>query len=591
MNTRGVSMKNRTIYAAFVALIVIIVGIAIWQQRAPTTQNASSTNEVGEQTVGDYTQTMSEEAANQLADELGAFEITATQRELAKNNKAGYAPLDAGRGNPNWINSKARYAYTRLMDFANAECQLNMSEGDMAGHGEAEGIAERFNASMDPNDDVDKFLLDAVAYCEKELGLNREELLMELTNGIIGDYYPSPSRCLTCTEAILNDYLQSTLYDGVDLKDQTEVFPTEGGSAAMSYIFHSLSHNKVLKPGDTIAIATPIFTPYLQIPEVNNYGLVSVNVSASQDTDWDIPEEELAKLEDTNVKALFLVNPSNPASHALSDATLDRLEKVVDKNPNLIILTDDVYGTFVDDFQTVYSRLPHNTILVYSYSKLYGATGWRVGLIAMHKNNVVDRLISELPEDEAAALNDEYDIVTTDPASLKFIDRMTADSRSIGLYHTSGLATPAQVFMDVLSLTHLVNKNDDPYIAQSKQLVNARYEAFMKALGITPDDTRENAQYYTLVDINALIEQRYNKDFANWKKETVSDIDFLNDLAQEKGVVLMYGPGFDAPEGCVRVSLANLNEKDYVEIARRILELLDEYHEVYQEKTALDQAA
>jgi len=42
-------------------------------------------------------------------------------------------------------------------------------------------------------------------------------------------------------------------------------------------------------------------------------------------------------------KPIFLVNPSNPASHALSDKTLQRLKQVVEKNPNLIILTDDVF--------------------------------------------------------------------------------------------------------------------------------------------------------------------------------------------------------------------------------------------------------
>jgi aspartate/methionine/tyrosine aminotransferase len=42
-------------------------------------------------------------------------------------------------------------------------------------------------------------------------------------------------------------------------------------------------------------------------------------------------------------------------------------------------------------------------------------------------------------------------------------------------------------------------------------------------------------------------------------------------------VVLMYGPGFDAPVGTVRVSLVNLNTEDYEEIARRLFKLLDEY--------------
>lgn len=57
-----------------------------------------------------------QEAEAQLEKEIGVFEITAEQRELAKTNEAGYPVLDAGRGNPNWINAEARHAYTRFMD-------------------------------------------------------------------------------------------------------------------------------------------------------------------------------------------------------------------------------------------------------------------------------------------------------------------------------------------------------------------------------------------------------------------------------------------------------------------------------------------
>ena len=146
----------------------------------------------------------------------------------------------------------------------------------------------------------------------------------------------------------------------------------------------------------------------------------------------------------------------------MSENTLQRLAQVVEKNPDLIILTDDVYGTFAEDFQTVYSVLPYNTILVYSFSKLYGVTGWRTGLIAMNQDNVCDRLLRELPEEDREFLRDEYAIVTSEPDRMLFIDRVVADSRSIGLYHTSGLSTPSQVFMALMSLTHLVNAEEDP---------------------------------------------------------------------------------------------------------------------------------
>ena len=68
-------------------------------------------------------------------------------------------------------------------------------------------------------------------------------------------------------------------------------------------------------------------------------------------------------------------------------------------------------------------------------------------------------------------------------------------------------------------------------------------------------------------------------------KENKTEIDFLNDLAGEEGVVFMYGPGFEAPDGTVRISLANLNKEDYKEIARRLYELLDQYYEVFEEET------
>ena len=168
-------------------------------------ESSKSDNTVSEHKVGDYSQTMTDDAADQFKDELSAFEIAAEQRKRAASNEAGYTVLDAGRGNPNWINSKVRSAFTRLMDFANEECQLVMNNGDMAEHGNKDGISDRFDKFMDASDKTDRFLLDAVDHCVKELGMDRDDLLFEFTNGIIGDYYPDPSRCLSNTEQILNE--------------------------------------------------------------------------------------------------------------------------------------------------------------------------------------------------------------------------------------------------------------------------------------------------------------------------------------------------------------------------------------------------
>lgn len=509
---------------------------------------------------------------------LGAFEISSTMLQLANANTKHKPVLNAGRGNPNWLNLQGRLAFNRMVEFGLQEARENIDNGSMAGSINFAGIGSRFAAAMDASNETDLFLLQAVEYGHDSLGLDRDALVGELAQAALGDHYPVPSRCLPNTEKILNAYLESVLYNNVSLKDETVLFPTEGGTAAICYIFNTLRHNDILKKGDKIAVCTPVFTPYLQIPRIRDYDLEEIKIETSSENGWNISPAGLAKLADPSIKACFLVNPANPSSHALSAASLQGIKAAAEKNPALILITDDVYGTFVDDFQSLYSAAPHNTILVYSFSKLYGVTGWRLGLVAMHKDNVVDELLRSLPQKQKESLNKEYSIVTLEPEKLPFIERMCADSRDIGLYHTSGLSTPQQAFMSLLALTHLVGEGDDAYIAAANALIDNRYKKINAALGLQADNEKNNAKYYMLLDTRKLAQNTYGAEFAEWFSKNYEEIDFLYKLAAEEGVVLMYGPGFDAPAGTLRVSLANLSEDDYTEIGKRILELMAAYH-------------
>ena len=87
----------------------------------------------------------------------------------------------------------------------------------------------------------------------------------------------------------------------------------------MCYIFKSMKTNRLLNAGDTIALGTPIFTPYLEMPHLEDYDLKIVNVQAKQENRWQFDDAELKKLLDPTVKAFFLVNPGNPSAVALSD--------------------------------------------------------------------------------------------------------------------------------------------------------------------------------------------------------------------------------------------------------------------------------
>jgi CBS domain-containing protein len=208
----------------------------------------------------------------------------------------------------------------------------------------------------------------------------RAALFYTRDQGVLGCNYPEPVRMLTHAEEIVRRYLLNEMTGGSSLATGIDLFAVEGGTAGITYVFNSLRENKLLAPGDVIAIGMPIFTPYIKIPQLNDYRLIELAIEADPEAGWQYPERELDKLLDPRVKAFLVVNPGNPSSVKINQAGLNRISQIVrTKRQDLIILTDDVYATFADDFVSLFALCPRNTILVYSFSKYCGTTGWRLG--------------------------------------------------------------------------------------------------------------------------------------------------------------------------------------------------------------------
>jgi len=262
---------------------------------------------------------------------------------------------------------------------------------------------------------------------------------------------------------------------------------------------------------------------------------------------------------------LFVTNPSNPPSYAISPDTVRALQDVVKDNPNLMILSDDVYGTFVRNYRSLIADLPYNTASCYSYSKYFGATGWRIAVTAVSEKNIFDDLIARLPEDKKAALNTRYGSLTLDVPGLKFIDRMVAESRLIALNHTAGLSTPQQIQMSLLSLGSLMDKKG-VYHDRMIKLIHDRYDALWKNFGFSMPEDALRAEYYSEIDMMVWAEKLHGKDFADFINNTYSPLAFVFRLASETGCVVLNGDGFDGPRWSIRVSLANLNVADYVRL-------------------------
>jgi aspartate 4-decarboxylase len=501
---------------------------------------------------------------------------------------ANVAMLNAGRGNPNFLATIPRHGFWQLGLFAMRESERSfayMPEG-VGGFPKHDGIEERFEifAREFKGTPGIEFLVGAVSYVRDQLGLNAGDFLYEMCEGILACNYPVPDRMLKLSEIIVGQYLRREMVGAHPFVGEFDIFAVEGGTAAMTYIFNTMRENFLIKPGDTIALGRPIFTPYIEIPRLNDYELEVVNLDADVANGWQYSKAELDKLRDKKVKAFFLVNPSNPPSVKMDDESLQYIADIVKERPDLILLTDDVYGTFADDFVSLFALCPKNTILVYSYSKYFGATGWRLGAIATHRENIFDELLAALPKDKRAILHERYESITTEPDKLKFIDRLVADSRTVALNHTAGLSTPQQVQMVLFSLFSLMD-TPDAYKNALKRLIRNRKQALYREIGIALEKPDENqVDYYTILDLEYLGERAYGRDFVDWVMKNAKPSELLFDLAKEARVVLLPGRGFGTPHPSGRVSLANLNESDYREIGTAIRKLMDRYVERYEKE-------
>ena len=521
---------------------------------------------------------------------VSPFEIKNELIKLATEDarRSTATMLNAGRGNPNWVSTYPREAFFLLGKWAMAECRRAFDNPvGVAGIPSPQaGIADRLMEFLkeNANENGAQLLVDAFNYMVKTHNADRDALAYEWAEGMAGDQYPTPDRILHFTELYVQDYLRWAMGGGNDTSTY-DLFATEGGTAGMCYCFDSLQENFLLNEGDKIALMTPIFTPYIEIPELARFNFNVVNVSANKvDQDgyhtWQYPPEEIDKLRDPSVKLLCLVNPSNPPSYTLDPTVLEQLVDVVkNDNPNLMIVTDDVYGTFVKGFRSLMYELPYNTMCVYSFSKYFGATGWRLAVIAINQDNIFDKMIAKLPADKKDALNKRYGTLSLDPSSIKFIDRMVADSRMVALNHTAGLSIPQQVQMSLFAAFSLLDTaRGNKYQETMMSMIQSRLDALWKTTGFTlqPDPTR--AGYYSEIDIMVWAKKFYGDDFAAWLGKTYEPLDFVIKLANETAVVLLNGDGFDGPAWSVRVSLANLNEPDYLKIGTAIRGLLDKYY-------------
>ena len=504
-------------------------------------------------------------------DKLSPFHLKNKLIEIASNkNKIIY---NAGRGNPNFLNIPVRkhFAHLQLICLQLTDSIIpGLATYPLPGEKKFKKILlSKINKLNAKKDKI--FLKKYINYIANN-NKNSELALQQLVISVLGCFYPNPPKIQPFLPSILEPYMFNLMFNNKKTKEKSsnyDFFPTEGACAAILYTFDSLYINGIINNGDKIAVITPIFTPYIELPSLKRYNMKIIELKGDPNNDYALSDSEINKLKDKSIKGLFIVNPLNPSAYSLPLDNINKIGKIVNTvRKDLVIISDCVYAPFVNEYNSLMYSCPKNTIEIFSLSKYFGATGYRLGVIMLRKENIFNQLLKKLPNIKKKELNKRYENVSIKPANLTFMERLVLDSRDVSEAHTGGLSTPQQVIMSMFIFFDMIDKKNK-YKKEIQTILKKRMKLFYSELKMMPNENNRATNYYTLVDLPHVTELLYGKK-AKAKLMKTHYLEFLFHLAKKYNTILLPGIGFGSNKRTYRASIANLRTDDYLQISKNI---------------------
>ena len=144
-----------------------------------------------------------------------------------------------------------------------------------------------------------------------------------------------------------------------------------------------------LNKGDEVIIPAPFWVSYPDM--VLLAGGKPKFIKCGEEDGFKLTPSKLKKAITKKTKWIILNSPSNPTGAAYTKKEIINLGKILLKNKNILILSDDIYEHVKFDnfkFFTIaqIKKLKDRTLTMNGVSKAYAMTGWRIGYAAGPKN-------------------------------------------------------------------------------------------------------------------------------------------------------------------------------------------------------------
>ncbi|MGI9541207.1 MAG: pyridoxal phosphate-dependent aminotransferase [Flavobacteriaceae bacterium] len=139
----------------------------------------------------------------------------------------------------------------------------------------------------------------------------------------------------------------------------------------------------LLDPGDEVLLPAPYWVSYSAIATLAE--AKSIIIPSTVETDFKITPEQLEAAVTPKTKLVMFNSPNNPSGTIYTEAEYRALGKVLEKYPDIYILSDEIYehinyGTTHFSIAAI-PELYDRTITVNGVAKAFAMTGWRIGYI------------------------------------------------------------------------------------------------------------------------------------------------------------------------------------------------------------------
>jgi aspartate/methionine/tyrosine aminotransferase len=292
-----------------------------------------------------------------------------------------------------------------------------------------------------------------------------------------------------------------------------DVVVTNGGVEA---VFTSLT--ALVNPGDEVLLSDPSWPNYLQMTVL--LGVKAVYYPLKLENDLIPTVADIESRITPRTKVLIINSPGNPTGSSIPES---RLREILDlaRKHNIWVISDEVYDEIYFDAPPVSVQTldtDGRVITVFSFSKTYAMTGWRVGyLVGPH--DIVSHIL-RVQEPITSCVNSV--------AQKAAVAALTGDQSCVAEMRTA-YASRANL------VTKILDNHDVPY-------------------------ARPSGAFYTMVDIT---------------RSGLSDVDFVSRMITEKRVAVVPGSAFGPESGAfVRVSLAS-HEDDLTKGVTRLAEAIN----------------